>query len=110
MTALLIKAALSGIIIAIASHVARTSSLLGAVIISLPLTSLLGILWLYRDTRDIQAVSEFSWSILILVPPSLCFFVILPLALKVGAGFWVAFSAAILVTIAAYALWTSVLS
>jgi hypothetical protein len=46
---LLLKDVLSGAVIAVASEAARRSSLLGAVIISLPLTSLLAIVLLYRD-------------------------------------------------------------
>jgi len=57
---LLLKAALSGIIVALASELARRSSLLGAVLISLPLTSILAIVWLYRDTRDTGEVAALS--------------------------------------------------
>jgi hypothetical protein len=42
----IIKCALSGIIVAVVSEVARRSPALGALIVSLPLVSLLGILWL----------------------------------------------------------------
>ena len=48
------KAALSGLIIAVVSEVARRSPTLGALIVSLPLISILGILWLWHGdiTRD----------------------------------------------------------
>ena len=49
---LLLKALLSGLVIAVASELARRSTVLGAVLISLPLTSILAAIWLYRDTRD----------------------------------------------------------
>ena len=51
---LAIKAALSGVIIAIVSEVARLAPTLGALIVSLPLVSLLGILWLWHDTGDVN--------------------------------------------------------
>ena len=51
---LTIKAALSGIIIAAVSEVARRSPTLGALIVSLPLVSILGILWLWHDTSDAE--------------------------------------------------------
>ena len=76
------KALLSGVIIALASEIARRSSLLGAVLISLPLTSILALIWLYRDTRDTDEVADLSWSILWVVVPSLVFFIVLPLALR----------------------------
>jgi hypothetical protein len=100
-----LKALLSGAIIAAASEVARRSSLLGAVLISLPVTSILAAIWLYRDTSDIQEVSDLSWSILLVIVPSLLFFVVLPLALGNGISFWPALILACAATAVAYAAW-----
>ena len=101
---LLLKAVLSGMVVAAASELARRSSLLGAVLISLPLTSILAILWLYRDTRDTAEVVDLSWSIMWVVVPSLTFFVVLPLALR-STGFWPALLLACCCTAAAYGVW-----
>ena len=101
---LLLKALLSGLIIAAASELARRSSLAGAVLISLPLTSMLAILWLYRDTRDTDEVAALSSSILWVVVPSLIFFVVLPLALR-SAGFGAALLLACIATAAGYGVW-----
>jgi hypothetical protein len=49
---LILKAAISGVIVAIVSETARRSPGLGALIVSLPLVSILGMIWLWRDTRD----------------------------------------------------------
>ena len=49
---LIIKAVVSGGIIALVSEVARRSSFWGALILSLPLVSILSRLWLWRDTGD----------------------------------------------------------
>ena len=105
---LLVRAAISGLIIAVASELARRSSLLGAVVISLPLTSLLAIVWLYRDTGDTEEISSFAWSILWVVPPSLVFFVVLPLSLGRGIAFAPAILLASGATVAAYAIWVAV--
>ena len=102
---LLLKALLSGAIIAVASELARRSSLMGALLVSLPLTSTLAVLWLYRDTRDTGAVAELAWSILWVIVPSLVFFVVLPVALRRGVDFWPALLLACLSTGAAYAAW-----
>ena len=51
MTYLLVKALVSGVIIAIVSEVARRAPGLGALIVSLPLVSILAILWLWREDR-----------------------------------------------------------
>lgn len=102
---LLLKALLSGAIIALASEVARRSSLFGAIIVSLPLTSVLAMIWLYRDTHDAGEISALSWSILWVVVPSLTFFVAVPLALELGLSFWPALAIACVVTAVAYAAW-----
>ena len=102
---LLLKALLSGLVIAVASELARRSSLLGAILISLPLTSILAAIWLYRDTRDTGEVAALSWSILWVFAPSLVFFVVLPLALQHGVGFWPALGLACGSTALAYAAW-----
>jgi len=101
---LLLKALLSGAVIAAASEIARRSSLLAAVLISLPLTSILAAIWLYRDTRDTGEVAALSWSILWVIVPSLVFFVVLPLALR-SFGFWPSLALACAATAAGYAAW-----
>lgn len=104
---LLVRAAISGVLIALASEAARRSSILGAVLISLPLTSLLAIVWLYRDTRDTDEVASFAWSILWIVPPSLVFFVVLPVALGRGVSFLPALLLAAALTAGAYGVWVA---
>ncbi|MBA3347134.1 MAG: hypothetical protein H0T13_01085 [Actinobacteria bacterium] len=102
---LVLKALLSGAIVAAASEAARRSTLLGAVLISLPLTSMLAIIWLYRDTRSTDAVASISWSILWVIVPSLVFFVVLPLTLRSGVPFAAALLIACAATAIAYGVW-----
>jgi hypothetical protein len=59
---LAVKAALSGIVIAVVSEVARRSPILGALIVSLPLVSILGILWLWRDTGNVERIAGHAQS------------------------------------------------
>ncbi|MGZ8783500.1 MAG: DUF3147 family protein [Gaiellaceae bacterium] len=105
---LLWKALVSGLLVAVASEVARRSTLLGAVLISLPLTSILALVWLYRETGDTDEVAALSWSILWVVVPSLVFFVALSLALRNGVAFWPALGIACTATAAAYGIWVFV--
>jgi len=88
----------------VASELARRSSLVGAVLISLPLTSILAMLWLYGDTGDESEVAALSRSILWVVVPSLLFFVVVPLALR-GTGFWPALPLACAATAGGYGIW-----
>ena len=102
---LLLKALISGVVIAVASELARRSSLLGAILISLPLTSILAAIWLYRDTGSTSAVADLSSSILWVIVPSLVFFVALPVALRRGVGFAAAMVLACAATAVAYGIW-----
>jgi hypothetical protein len=58
----IIKRALSGIIIAVVSEIARRSPSFEALIVSLPLVSLLAILWLWRDTGDVEQIANLAQS------------------------------------------------
>jgi hypothetical protein len=102
---LLLKALVSGLLIALASEAARRSSLLGAVLISLPLTSILAITWLWIDTRDAGQVQDLSWSILWVILPSVTFFVVLPLAIRAGLAVVPSLVVACIATGLAYAAW-----
>lgn len=102
---LIVKAAVSGVLIAVASEAARRSTFVGALIVSLPLISILSLAWLYWDTSNSGKVADLSWSILWLVVPSLAFFVALPLLIRAGAGVPLAMGGACLITAAVYALY-----
>ena len=104
---IVLKALVSGVIIALASELARRSSLLGAILISLPLTSILALVWLYRDTRDTDEVADLSWSILWVIVPSVVFFIVLPLALR-SVAFWPALLLACGATAISYGAWVLV--
>ena len=90
---LLIKAVLSGAIIAIASEVARRWPGWGALIVSLPLVSVLAMVWLWRDTRDPVRLAAHAQATLWFVLPSLPMFLLIPLMLRQGFSFWLALAA-----------------
>jgi len=103
MSQFLLKTLISALLIAGASELARRSTIAGALLVSLPLTSLLAIGWLWNDTHDSARIAAFTTETLWLVLPSLLFFVVLPLALRFGMGFWPGFALATAVTVIAYA-------
>jgi hypothetical protein len=99
---LLLKAALSGLIIAAASEAARRSAAFGALIISLPLVSIMGMVWLWRDTHDPERVAGLAEGAFWYVLPSLPMFLLIPALLRRGVGFWPALGAGCLLTIVLY--------
>lgn len=88
MTYLFVKAAVSGILIAIASEIARRQPGIGALIASLPLVSVIGMIWLWHDTHDATRLADHAGATLWFVLPSLPMFVLIPLLLRRGMGFW----------------------
>ncbi len=99
---LLFKAALSGAIIAIVSEVARRQPGLGALIASLPLISMLGMIWLWRDRPDAANMAHHSTATFWYVLPSLPMFLLIPALLHRGWSFWAALGLGCLLTIVLY--------
>ena len=81
---ILIKVLITSIIIIVASEVAKKDTLLGGIIVSMPLISILSMVWLYIETKDIENINSLSSSIFWMVIPSLSLFITLPLLLKLG--------------------------
>ena len=104
------KAALSGIIIALASEFARRQPTLGALVLSLPLVSILGILWLWRDTGDVTRVAALTQSTFWYVLPTLPMFLLLPLLLRAGINFWPSLAAGCALTVLLYLITVWVLA
>jgi hypothetical protein len=99
---LAIKAALSGIIIAIVSEVAKRYPGFGALIVSLPLVSVLGMLWLWRDKPDVSNMAAHVEATFWFVLPSLPMFLLIPWMMRNGVGFYLALAIGCTVTIALY--------
>ncbi len=99
---LILKAAISGVIVAVVSETARRNPGLGALIVSLPLVSILGMIWLWRDTRDPERLAAHAGATFWYVLPSLPMFLLMPALLRRGLGFWPALGAGALLTIALY--------
>jgi ABC-type nickel/cobalt efflux system permease component RcnA len=87
MVYLLIKALVSGAIIAAVSEIARRSASGGALLASLPLVSVLGMIWLWRDTHDTARLAAHAGATFWYVLPSLPMFLLLPWLLQHGVGF-----------------------
>lgn len=101
---LALKAALSGVIIAVVSEVAQRRPGLGALIVSLPLVSIISIIWLWRDTGDVQRIAAHAEATFWLVLPTLPMFLVFPALLRNGTGFWLALAASCVLTVALYLL------
>ena len=101
---LVMKAVLSGVIVMMVSEIAKRSPAFGALVASLPLVSVLGMLWLWRDTGDRERLAAHAQSTFWYVLPSLPMFLVMSLLLRHGVSFWVALTVCIGLTAGLYLL------
>lgn len=104
----IIKAAISGIIVSAVSETAKRSPAFGALIASLPIVSILAMIWLWNDTQDSERIASHTEAIFWLVLPSLPMFLILPALLRSGIQFYVSLAVSCAITVALYfiMIWT----
>ena len=104
MTYFILKAMLSGLLIAAISEIARRSPGVAALVASLPLISILGMIWLWRDTHDAARLATHAEATFWYVLPSLPMFLLVPALIRSEVGFWPALALGCVVTIALYFL------
>jgi hypothetical protein len=103
---LLIKAAISGLLIALASTLAKRYPGFGALIASLPLVSVLGMIWLWAEKPDAENMAVHAGATFWYVLPSLPMFLLIPVLLRAGTSFWLSLTLGCVLTIALYAAMT----
>jgi hypothetical protein len=103
------KIALSATLIVAISEIAKRSSVLGAVLASVPLVSVIAMIWLYHETADTAKIIALSTDIFWLVLPSLVLFIALPILLKYEVHFYLSLFISIALTAVAYWVMLSLL-
>lgn len=106
----LIKVILSALIITSVSELGKRFTPIAAILASLPLTSILAMIWLYNETKDVQKIIDLSTSIFWAVLPSLIFFLVLPLLLRNGVHFTPAMILSAVIMFIAYSVYILVLA
>ena len=102
MTYTILKFVISAAVLVAISELSKRSSFLGGLLASLPLTSLLAMMWLWRDTHDSAKIAALSTSIFWLVLPSLVLFIVLPVLLKRGVAFWPSLGVSVVAMLGSY--------
>ena len=97
-----VKVLISAALVVLVSELAKRSTLAGAVLASIPLMSVLAMVWLYVDTHDVAQVAALSRGVFWLVLPSLILFVVLPVLLQKGVGFYASLAVSIGATVVTY--------
>jgi hypothetical protein len=103
---LALKAAISGALVAVASTLAMRYPGFGALIASLPLVSVLGMIWLWSEKPDGKNMAAHVGATFWYILPSMPMFLLIPVLLRNGIGFWLALLAGCVLTIALYTAMT----
>lgn len=99
-----VKVLISAVLIVLVSEVSKKFPTLGGLIASLPLLSVLGMIWLYADTRDTELLATHSLGTFWFVLPSLPMFLVMPWLLRKGLSFTLTLSLGCLLTVSLYVL------
>lgn len=102
MVLLVLKALISGGVVVAVSEIAKRNPGFGALVASLPLVSILGMIWLWRDKPDAANMADHAQATFWFVIPSLPMFLIIPALLRRGVPFWPSLMLGCTVTVALY--------
>tara|TARA_X000001036_G_C20182795_1_gene604227 strand:+ start:41 stop:394 length:354 start_codon:yes stop_codon:yes gene_type:complete len=104
-----IKTFITALVVVVVAEIAKRSSLLAGLIVSIPLTTFLAFIWLYWETRNIQKIIDLSNATLLMIIPSLSFFIFLPILLKFNNSFAFSMISSTLLTGMCYFVYISIL-
>jgi hypothetical protein len=100
-----IRICVVAIMVVIVAEVSKRSPRLGAVLLSLPIVSMLAFIFSWLQHRDLPAISQMAKDTLILVPLGLPFFVPLALADRFGWNYWIALIAGLILASLTIGIW-----
>ena len=92
-------------VVVLVSEVAKQSDRLGAFIASLPLVTVLVLIWMYLENQSVEKISNHAFYTFWYVLPSLPMFLIFPALLKTYA-FWPSLIISLLITAALFLICT----
>ena len=84
------------------SEIAKRSDKLGALISSLPMVTILVLVWLFIEKQSTDKIANHAYYTFWYVIPTLPMFLVLPLLLSKGYNFWMALLFGIIVTIVCF--------
>jgi len=102
----LVKFGISAAVIVLVTKIQVVNDRLSALLIALPLTSVVAMIWMHLEKQEPERVANHASGTFWFVLPTLPMFLILPWMLRNGWGFWVALTANGLITIGLF--WVTV--
>jgi hypothetical protein len=104
------KILVSGTLTWAAIELGKRSGKLGGLMLSLPITSIIALCWLWFETRDPAKIASVSTETVIFILPSFVFFIALSALLSRQVSFTISFTASIVLTLLAYAIFFKIRS
>lgn len=104
-----VKLAVTAAVILFVTKIQVVSDRLSALLIALPLTSLVAMIWMHADKQTPQRIANHAEGTFWFVLPTLPMFLLLPWMLRAGWGFWPALGVNCLVTVGLFWLTVVVL-
>ena len=105
-----VKLLVSAGIIVLISELSKKLPLLASLIASLPLVSVLGMIWMYGEKVEVEKIAAHAEGTFWYVLPSLPMFLLMPWMLKKGISFPASLGAGIALTGVLYFIMTKVLA
>lgn len=101
------RAIIAGLVVAGVSELADRFPRLGALLLTLPIVSIVAFIATWQKEQDIKVISNLARETLILVPLGLPLFVPIAFSERLGLGFWTAMVAGLVLASATIGLWFS---
>jgi hypothetical protein len=106
---LLAKYAVTALVVVVVSELAKRSDRLGALIASLPIVTVMVMIWLFVENQGSAKIANHAFYTFWYVIPTLPMFLLMPYLLNRGIGFWFSLLLCIVLTIACLAGMAAVL-
>ena len=82
------KILLTALIVFAVAQANERSTIIAAVLASIPIVSVLSMMWMHHEGQSLDKISEFARDIVWLIIPSLLMFIVIPLLLDRGWDFY----------------------
>lgn len=103
MTWIITKYCITAAIVVLVSEFAKRSDQLGALIASLPLMTILTLIWLHVENQSTSKIANHAWYTFWYVIPTLPMFVAFPFLIN-RFGFWPALATSMVLTVVCFGL------
>lgn len=98
---IVVKYAVTAAVVVLVSELAKRSDKIGALVASLPLVTLMVLVWLYLEKQPTEKIANHAYYTFWYVVPTLPMFLLFPVLLP-RLGFWPTLGASALITLACF--------